>query len=256
MLKFFLLDKRHVIGKDRLNIFKDTELITVPTDFANYKSAKHGLPKRCENYWLSVADSSVFASTIDCYGRNFFRVNPKMEGFGLRPAINYEDIKPFSEEFYQDADSIMVKFGTYPQDFVDSRTQVVLDNLYSAGKLEKTKNPGVFKYHGFYLVRDDINNKWISQSPIVWVVDKKSGIAVSDRIIDASKKNYNEVVNFLENDFGKIIFSEDKVKEYNALKTYNILQKRKKETESKLESINSMISHLDEEIAILKRKKN
>ena len=119
-----------------------------------------------------------------------------------------------------------------------------------------TCGKNVFKYKGQLLFRDDINHKWITTSPIMWSVDKKSGLAISDRIIDASKKNFKEVIDYLENDFGKIIFPEEKIKEYNALVTYSRLQKRKEETESKLDSINSMLKHLDEEIASLKRKKD
>ena len=256
MLKFHLLNKDQVSGKNRLEILNESEMVTTPTDFAFYKSLKQGVPNRCQNYWINCNDSNVFAGTVDCYGRNLFRVNPRMEGFGLRPVIEYESIKPFAEVFYEDSKSLLVKFGEYPQDFADRASQISLDNLYSQGFLQTTNKSNVFKYKNSLLFRDDINHKWITTSPIMWSVDKKSGLAISDRIIDASKKNFKEVVSYLENDFGKIIFPEEKIKEYNALVTYSRLQKRKVETESKLDSINQMLKHLDEEIAILKRKKN
>ena len=255
MANYFLLNKDQVIGRKKLSIFKDGSVSDKSTDFAKFKSAESGVIDRCNDWWLNMREGDILATIASIDSKKYLRVNPALQGFGLRPAVNYEDIRPFAEEFFQDKDTIMVNFGEYPQDYVPDNFTDTLNNLLDMGYMKKTNNPNVYWYNDQYYIKDQANNKWISYGKLTWIVDRKTGIAVCDKIIDAGKKSYYETIDFLNNSFGKIIFSNNKIREYNALNDYNRLLSKKKETEGKLSSINSLLNTLEDEIISLRRKK-
>ena len=255
MIKFFLLNKDQVIGKNRLNIIKENSISSKPTDFSYYKSKEAGIADRCEEWWVGKKDGELFAGIYDGYNQKYLKVNPNLEGFGIRPAVNFEDIKPFADVFYTDDNVQMAKFGKYPQDFASDDYNGIFNDLLDKGLLQPTGVDSVFKYQNELLIKDMKTGNWITESDLVWVVDRHSGIAVCDRIIDSGKKNYKQVMEFLTTKFAKIIFPEDKIKEYQAIMNYSKLKAKKAETESKLYDINKMMENLENEILVLRRKK-
>ena len=253
MIDYFLLNKSQVYGDDKLQMIESGRLCKDATDFAKYKSKITKAPYRCMDWWLSKTDDELFARIFDFNGK-VLRVNPKLEGYGIRPAVMYEQIKPFSEERYSDEEITVIHFGSYPQSYASDDQNNTLNYLFQEGYLEATSKPNVFKYYGKYVIKDEDADRWILEFPLVWVVDNKTGIAVCDKIIDAGKKDYAEVIHFLKNTFGKVILSESKVKEFETLLTYNNLVCKKKAVEEKLKMINDLLSSMDEDVKRIRRK--
>ena len=252
MVDFFLLSEEQVFGEQKLDIFNKYPVSSSPTDYAKIIGTYVTNDENSEelaDWWLQKDPNKIFCTIVNSKEKQKVCVRRSMNGYGIRPAVKYSDIKPFTKEMIHiDDDNVFeVEFGEYPQRYVSSETQTMLDTLYMMGSLESAGD-NKYKYNGSYVTKNTLNSRWIISKPITWIVDKNADIALSKYILDGGKKSYDQVISFLKNDFSKVTISQDHIIQFAKIKRYNELKRKKAEIEAELKE-------LDKEIMTLRRKK-
>ena len=258
MSEFTFLTKEQVIGDNKLEIFNNISTGAEITDFSILLGAST-FNNRVDNkklgWWLLKTACSMDRIYVD----GAFDLEDASildRDCGVRPAIKYSSISNFISN--ESSSLTSFTFGEYPQTVVDKYYSNILEYAYDRGAIKPTgkyyttdsvyyKNKELkfearkhFEYEydeNKYIrfVADnnadsetlsdgtevDINKPyWIKVEPIEWVVDKKTGIAISKKIIFAGVqfKNANEYDgNFLDTDIKHFLddyFSKEIVQGY------------------------------------------
>lgn len=252
MVDYFLLSEEQVFGDQKLDIFNKYSVSAKPTDFAKNIGTyvtDDVSNEELSDWWLQKDQNKIFCTIVNSKDEQKICVRRSMIGYGIRPAVKYSDIKPFVKEkiHITDDNVFEVEFGNYPQSYVTSETQTMLDTLYMMGNLDRV-NDNIYKYNGSYVTKGVDNNRWIISKPITWIVDQDANIAVSKSILDGGKKSYDQVLSFLKNDFAKLTLTDEHIIQFSKIKRYNELIRKKAEIEAELKE-------LDKEIMTLRRKK-
>ena len=179
------------------------------------------LSERTGNWWLKTADGDDSVFAVD-YDGDLSSSDVDIRYVGARPAIAYSAIKDSAKNTKTVKSGIKeVEYGEYPQTIVSGRLSQVLEDQHSSGYLRRTgKNYTIdsnfyddfhlsfdpmkldeFEYQGEKYVRvvGDYNSTgavisngqkvcendpyWIKVEPIKWIVDEKSNIAISKKIL-------------------------------------------------------------------------
>lgn len=147
--------------------------------------------------------------------RNVFH-SPTASSFGVRPTIAFSTIKDKAVQISDESsDTLKYKYGEYPQTIVDKEMQNKLNKLFWNNKLSKTNRyysfvPHRSKSFDLYslqeyevdgkkyvrvpymekgILRGDLDmidystSYWVEVEPIVWLVDKKLNLAMSEKVL-------------------------------------------------------------------------
>ena len=169
--------------------------------------------------WWWTKSGFFYAISSVYYGSEVGNINDR--DIGARPAIPYSGISSMCSEPVRDEYGILeVEYGEYPQMVVDEGYSVELERAYNNGSLRTTEKTYTtdsanrfsnvkfkprkhteYEYEGKKYIRfvGDLNcvekilsdgrkiqlgqAYWVSVEPITWLVDEKTGIALSKKII-------------------------------------------------------------------------
>ena len=239
-----------------------------------YTCEGRDLKNRTGDWWTKTKDFDLAVVYVDAFGDNEIE-GVTRRVIGIRPSISYYSISS-DHTYSQRINGVAeVLFGEYPQMIVDIRLSNELECLYNEGQLKTTgkiyttdsvhfsKNEIPFKskkfqeyeYKGNKYIRviGDLNNEdevlsngrrvvydltyWVKVEPIEWLVDERTGIAISKKILFAGvqfddKKDYDgnfestNIKHFLDDYFSKEIvqgytYTERKVNNNTKTNPYN-----------------------------------
>ena len=208
----------------RLKVFKILGSKACITDYSLLLGCEAFFDKNSNELfgvWTTKNFNPSTIYVIDEYGQKKKRSLTNIN-VGIRPIINYLDIKENCKKQVQIADGVFaVKYGEYPKKVVNNSGQKELEQLYCDFKIQKTRKVYSKNFCSNYeyvtddgrkfvrfIVDDDYNgiplsngkkyNKgefvWIEVQPIIWIVDKKTNIAISDNIISSKKFKIKQYV--------------------------------------------------------------
>ena len=172
-------------------------------------------------YWTKTDDGDNDARVVNSYGARV-NFNVCERPYGARPALPYSSIRSICSNEVRDSFGVLeVEYGEYPQTIVDESHSRELERAYNngiikvTGKTYTTDSVGLddynasfqprqhqeFEYNGRKYIRfvGDKNGEgkilsdgreikvgevyWVAVEPIKWLVDEKTDIALSKRII-------------------------------------------------------------------------
>ncbi len=188
----------------------------------NYTSEGRTLKDRTSWWWTKSSFRCDYsAHAVDQYGNENWDLVLERYG-GFRPVIPYSEISSMCSDPVRDEYGILeVEYGEYPQMVVDEGYSVELERAYNNGSLKTTEKTYTtdsvdwrsidvrfiarehteYEYKGKKYIRfvgdancngmtlsngRKIHNEnvfWVSVEPITWLVDKKTDIALSKKII-------------------------------------------------------------------------
>ena len=251
MIDFFLLDESCVYGDHKLNAFNYGYLDAEVSDYAedNILHKKDVDDVSYGDWWLNSKNNRLFGSIVNSNNSNKLNVRLSLGGYGIRPAVMFDDIAPFITSVNDINEDVMeVTFGNYPQTHVEYEISNIMETLYKLDALQEVSD-NLFKFKERLASKANYKSLWSYYEPIVWVVDKKTGIAFTKKIIDCGKNGYHKAEKFLKDEFIFKALPSANIVAFNKVKRYNELLRRKKALESELKE-------LENEIFVLKRKKN
>lgn len=196
-------------GHDYLN----DEIDTIDSVIYNYEHQKennyHYISADTFGSWWSKTNCEDGAIGFSVLDGNGIKIDTDDKRIGARPAINFSEIEPYvTKKRVNNIGILEVEYGEYPQFIEDIDISKKLENLYIQQKLSETgkeyttnayalndysiafieEKHKEYQYNGKKYIRfmskDEVVH-WIKVSPIVWLVDQKSNIAVSEQILFA-----------------------------------------------------------------------
>ena len=148
MSEFTFLTEEQCDGDNKLDIFKKRSAHTVVTDFSivlgGWCNEEDG--KKIGNWWTRSQDgfSRVYCVESGYEGGCVITKNPKYRTIDARPVISeisIDNILSNGQGVRKAEDGILeVEYGYYPRKAASKQLQQKLENLYTNGSIEKTKN--------------------------------------------------------------------------------------------------------------------
>ena len=219
-----------------------------------HASSGNDLEDRTGYYWTKSSDGAGGVRAVDYDGSRICR-NPYRCHVAFRPASLYSDINQISTNVVSGSPSISeIEYGEYPQKAVTTKLNEVLEKEYCSYRLTKTEKVyttdsrnrydyskafeaqvhNEYKYNGKRYIRVKANPcidytklsngsivssgdyVWVEIEPIIWLVDEKTGIVVSKKLLFSGvrfdgKDKYDgdfectEMKKFIDNYFSKEI---------------------------------------------------
>ncbi len=255
MKNFFLLSDDQVFGPDKLSFFERGYIKGVTTDYENDKNSRSYLLKDDQDnhycdWWLQKKDSRIFGSIVNSKNDTKLSVRCNLDGNGIRPAVKYDNIRDFINNFTILTDGVMeFEFEEYPKTRISMKDQVVLDTLFLRGELETDSN-GVCEYNDCKAAKPGLGKSWCKIEPIKWLLDPHSGIAVSKMVLDGGKMSYDKAVKFLEEEFPSKAIDEDTLARLNIKARLAYLKEQRSLIDDEMMKLNNDI------MVLMRKKKN
>lgn len=198
-------------------------------DDDSYTSEGNYLKNRSCNWVTNTPFGTCSYVTIDSLGTKT-SYEYYVKSLGVRPSISYSKIQQFLSNKQEDNLGIIsADYGEYPQTVVDETHSIILEKLYNNGSLTKTGKTYTnvedkfrkkhnryieYVYNGSkyirYLCKHNFtslsNGKrikknmpyWVKVEPITWLIDKKTGIALSKKILFSGMELVNAQADFID----------------------------------------------------------
>ena len=247
MNKYTILPKEYLEGDKELEIFEKMGLSAEITEFAiacgGYGSDQKNSSDSTYGWWWTstpslYTDGYVDDGYSDYYPSDVFTVGVKGNIFeshvvstnrGIRPAIDYSTIEDEAVELGKNKYGIkVVEYGMYPQSLQDPTISKELEVLLEKNELPSIEKEGhypcvvddhwsgkIYNYNGenyirVHIVDEDLSSHddWFKLEPIRWLVDQKTGIAITEKILVAGIP-YND-----ENKLSGIDYDNSTIKDY------------------------------------------
>ena len=260
IMNMTLLPKEFAFGKNQLEIFKKTVLGASITDYALLCGGKYDWMVKSKIDVIDKIFDRVNLSVdvVNARGEWETRNRYNTRNVGIRPIVYYKDIESEIIKKHINATGILeIEYGMYPTYVVSDELAKKLDKLYHEEKLTYSTQytttvdspDGIFqerKWNNSFLfngekyvhcqadVDEDINiilsdgsliiNEkfyWVRVEPIEWLVDTKTGIAISKYIISSG-----EEPRFIDYLLKKYLQNEIRMFDYN--QKYNKIIEQKK----------------------------
>ena len=187
----------------------------------NYYLDEDDIPKQRTGYWWTKTPYDSEARYVSDYGGTNYVDITRRDGGG-RPVIAYSEISKISSNKVRGENGILeVEYGEYPQTVVSREFGEILEDAYRKGTINKTgkkyttdsvkyqdrdkpfksTNHTEYEYNGKKYIRfignsncDDqplsdgrtareYTTYWVSVEPIKWMIDEKTNIAISKKIL-------------------------------------------------------------------------
>jgi len=261
----------------------------------NYTSEGTSRKNRAGSWWTSSFDDEDNAYYISAAGHSY-KFYLKLRAIGARPTIPYSLISQKASDKTRGKNGILeVEYGEYPQDVVSEDLEKVLETAYKNKTINQTdKNyttnsvstlakdtpfqPTIhieYEYNGRKFIRfigkinysgkilsngrmvKDGDIYWLEVKPINWLIDEKTNIALSKKVVFSGiefnrEKNYKN--NFNRTSISKFmnkIFSKDIIPSYPKIKHQ---QENKPHLNEKLTEIETLIDEINKYIQYAKNK--
>lgn len=273
---------------------------------SNYYIVDENTKQKTCWWWTKTEYNDNAACIFNANGNRRYNYDTSRTG-GIRPAIPYSDIaESITNKTINECDVLEVEFGEYPQTVVDERFSRELEVVFKRGLKTngqkfttdsvasndmdsefKAREHFVYEYKGEKYIRFVANKNsqdkylsdgriinsgdiyWVKVEPIKWLVDTKTNIAISKKLIvsgiqfknkkdrDIDFSGYN-IKWFLDRCFAKDMsrykthtqysekYNTNEPKENNDYSDHNNNPKWDKEFEAKHKESQSDVSELEE----------
>lgn len=164
---------------------------------------------RAGGWWTKSPDCEYGIYLVTPRGRLLSEIENEI--VGSRPATKFSSIaNEVKNKVINENGILEVEYGEYPQDIVEENTSKILEDLYQEDKINRTGKKykvswtyDEFEYQEkkYIRVKCDSNCEgqilsdgrtiqkenayWVEVSPIKWIIDEKTNVALSKRILFA-----------------------------------------------------------------------
>ena len=186
-----------------------------------HASPGNDLEERTGYYWTAFSDYDGYVIAVNYDGAKSWP-HPSLRNAAVRPALLYSDINLISKDVVSGSSSLSeIEYGEYPQKAVNKELNYSLEKEYDNNRLKTTGKVytadsrkiddylkafeaqvhNEYEYNGkryirvkanFYADKQTLSNEsivkhgdyvWVEVEPITWLVDEKTGIIVSKKLL-------------------------------------------------------------------------
>ena len=232
MLDFSFLARKQIFGEEKIDVLKKFGLECTTTDFSVLLGGC-STSKNTSHWWTKTSNKNNKPYCVDIRGEEGVG-STDMYRCGARPYTLYSSIKDICSNANKLSNGVLeVEYGEYPQTIASKEQSEALEYDYILGNLFKTgksytidltqsfnndrfPSPAFdeYEYNGKKYIRIEFSSEcylyseelsdgrclkkdeiyWVEVEPIKWIIDKKTDIALSKKIIFSGieyDKNYN-----------------------------------------------------------------